>query len=92
MIEREGERLWVTVPMVMGNASALVAAGEKLFSASDVVDLAKVQEADSSALAVLLAWLRFAGLRRIQLTFANLPTGVSALADLYGVASLLPRA
>ena len=56
------------------------------------VDLAGVTELDSSALALLLAWLREAKRRRPRLAFANLPEGLRTIARLYGVDDLLPAA
>jgi len=54
------------------------------------VDLAEVGELDSSALALLLAWLREAKRQNRSLSFANLPQGLTTIARLYGVAELLP--
>jgi phospholipid transport system transporter-binding protein len=93
MIEREGARLVVAAPMVMANGRALLAAGcAALQPGEQVFDLARVGEADSSALAVMLGWVRAAELSRSTLRFAGIPAGVSSLAELYGVAELLPRA
>ena len=47
-------------------------------------------ELDSSALALLLAWLREAKRQNRSLSFANLPQGLTTIARLYGVAELLP--
>ena len=91
MIERNAGRLYVRTAMVMANAPALLAAGRATFSEpSETLDLAEVGEADSSALAVMLAWLRTASAEGRQLSFVNVPAGVQALADLYGVDELLP--
>ncbi|MBS1188513.1 MAG: binding protein (contains domain) [Rhodocyclaceae bacterium] len=90
MIEREDGRLRVTVPMVMANARGLLEAGRSaLGQGGEVIDLGAVAEADSSALAVMLGWLRTAEARGSSIVFANLPVGVRSLADLYGVAELL---
>lgn len=79
--------------MVMQHADALLAAGAlALQPGRQVIDCALVQEADSSALAVMLGWLRAAPGSRSTLLFANIPAGVAALAELYGVSDLLPRA
>lgn len=56
------------------------------------VDLGEVAELDSSALALLLAWLREAQRRDRNLVFTNLPQGLTTIARLYGVADLLPTA
>ncbi len=93
MIEREAQRLMVTVPMVMANARGLLeAARSALQPGEQVFDLARVGDADSSAIAVMLGWLRVAGQSRSTVKFAHIPAGVRSLAELYGVAELLPLA
>ena len=56
------------------------------------VDLGEVKEVDSSALALLLAWLREAKAAGRSLVFANLPESLQTIARLYGVQDLLPVA
>ncbi len=93
MIEVAGERLKVTAPMVIATAAELREAGESaLLNGVSVVDLADVAEADSSAVAVLLAWTRIAGERGQALAIIGVPQSVRSLASLYGVADLLPLA
>jgi phospholipid transport system transporter-binding protein len=92
VIDREGERLVVRTPMTMANASALLAAGRSALQPGLMVfDLSAVREADSSALAVMLGWLRVADASRSTVRFARIPEGVRSLAELYGVADLLPQ-
>lgn len=93
MIEVAGERLKVTAPMVIATAAELREAGESaLLNGASIVDLAEVAEADSSAVAVLLAWTRIAGERGQALAIVGVPQSVRSLASLYGVADLLPLA
>lgn len=93
MIDVAGERLKVTAPMVIATAAELREAGEAaLLGGASVVDLAEVAEADSSAVAVLLAWTRIAGERGKPLAIVGAPPSVRSLAALYGVADLLPLA
>lgn len=93
MIERNAGRLCVHAAMVMANAPALLEAGRAAFrEPTETLDLAAVNEADSSALAVMLAWLRTASAEGRQLGFINVPAGVQALADLYGVDEILSLA
>ncbi|MBI4996714.1 MAG: STAS domain-containing protein [Rhodocyclales bacterium] len=93
MIEVAGERLKVTAPMVIATAAELREAGESaLLNGASIVDLADVAEADSSAVAVLLAWTRIAGERGQALAIVGVPQSVRSLASLYGVADLLPLA
>ena len=93
MIETAPGRLIVTAPLVMDNARKLLAAGcAALQVGEQVIDLGRVTEADSSALAVMLGWLRAAESLRSTVKFANIPAGVRSLAELYGVTELLPLA
>lgn len=93
MIDAAAGRLAVTVPMTLANARGLLDAGRAALQAGDnVFDLSAVSDADSSALAVMLGWLREAGTRRARVRFAQVPTGVRALADLYGLTEHLPLA
>lgn len=93
MLEREDGRLVVTAPLLMDNARKLLEAGTAaLQPGAQVIDLGRVKEADSSALAVMIGWLRAAEVSRSTVKFANIPTGVLSLAELYGVAELLPLA
>lgn len=93
MIEVADGRLKVTAPMVISAAALLREAGETaLLEGTSVVDLSAVTEADSSAVAVLLAWTRIAGERGQALSIVGVPAGVRSLANLYGVAELLPLA
>ena len=93
MIEREGERLLVKAPLVMANAPGLLDAGRSALQPGEqIFDFSAVTEADSSALAVMLGWLRAASLSRSTIKFAHIPAGVRSLAELYGVTELLPLA
>ena len=62
----------------------IVAGGEAVF------DLKEVSECDSTAVCVLLDWLRTAQANTCTLRFINVPERILELAGLYGVASLLP--
>lgn len=93
MIRREGGRMVVSGAVTLANVAQLLAEGTaQIEGGVESVDLAQVDELDSSALALLLAWLREARQRRRALAFANLPAGLTAIARLYGVAELLPAA
>ncbi|HMW16748.1 MAG TPA: STAS domain-containing protein [Accumulibacter sp.] len=98
MIERIDDRLRVTAPMVIANARALLDAGRGLLAAdfptgqAARLDLAGVGEVDSSALAVVLAWLRTAAAKNLPLRLVEPPANLLSLARLYGVDELLPPA
>ena len=95
MLERTGSCLKVTAPMLYAGASSLLASGRAALSADVTeIDLAAIgdADADSSALAVLFAWLRDARARNIRLCIVNPPAGLMSLAALYGVDEFLPLA
>ena len=71
------------VTVALREGSSAIAEG------ASTVDLGEVGELDSSALALLLAWLREAKRQNRKLAFANLPQGLTIIARLYGVAELL---
>ena len=74
------------------NAQAALEQGvAALASGESVFDLGGVQAADSSALALMLAWQRRAQAQGRKLTFINVPANVDALARLYGVDGLIGR-
>jgi phospholipid transport system transporter-binding protein len=92
MIRRDGERLYVSGPVTLANvAGVLEEARVPLADGVSAVDLGEVTELDSSLLAALLAWMREAKGRGRALTFAHLPQDLLTLAQLYGVAQLLPQ-
>ena len=91
MIRREGERMLVSGPLTLTSVTAALREGSAAIEqGARNVDLAEVGEVDSSALALLLAWLREATRRQHDLSFTNLPQGLTSIARLYGVADLLP--
>jgi phospholipid transport system transporter-binding protein len=91
MIRRDGERLIVSGSLTLASVSAALAEGNAAIGeGARTVDLAQVEDLDSSALALLLAWLREAKRRNLNLVFENLPQGLTTIARLYGVAELLP--
>ncbi len=92
MIRRDGERLYVSGPVTLANVAGLLdEARAPLADGVSAVDLGAVTELDSSLLAALLSWLREAKARDRALSFAHLPQDLLTLAQLYGVAQLLPQ-
>jgi phospholipid transport system transporter-binding protein len=91
VILREGDRMMVSGPLTLSQvAQALPQGNGAIGEGARTVDLGGVTELDSSALALLLAWLREAKRRNAELAFSNLPQGLTTIARLYGVAELLP--
>jgi len=54
-----------------------------------VIDFARVEAVDSSAVSLMLAWLRTAQIKKVKLSFTNVPDNLLSLANLYGVAESL---
>ncbi len=91
MIRREGERLYVSGPVTLANVAGLLEEAKAHVASVRAVDLGEVTELDSSLLALLLSWLREAKGRGGALSFSRLPEDLVTLAQLYGVAQLLPQ-
>lgn len=94
MITLEGDRLQVTGNVTIATVSALFGAGLKTrengkVSGDMVVDFAKLEKVDSSAVSLMLAWLREAKRNKVNLRFIHVPGNLMSLAKLYGVAELL---
>ena len=93
MIKREGDRIVVSGPLTLSSVAAALDEGNAAIAeGARTVDLGEVGELDSSALALLLAWLREAKRRDASLSFTRRPEGLTTIARLYGVAELLPGA
>jgi phospholipid transport system transporter-binding protein len=92
VIRVEGARLYVSGPATLASAAQLLEqARAPLAGGVSAVDLSGVTELDSSLLAVLFAWMRAAHERGAALAVAHLPGELKSLAQLYGVAGLLPQ-
>ena len=90
MIRRDGDCMKVSGPLTLAHVAAALNEGNQAIGEGvSSIDLAEVGELDSSALALLLAWLREAKRRGRDLAFTNLPQGLTTIARLYGVAELL---
>ena len=74
-----------TADAALEQGIAAIRAGETVF------DLGGVRAADSSGVALLLAWQRRARDAKQRLTFINVPENVQKLAALYGVDQLLTQ-
>src|ERR1039457_504291 len=97
MIEKNGDGLRVTGPMLIANASALLEAGRGFFRADAAgaalsLDLSAVEETDSSALGVVFGLMRTARERGVTMRVAHPPASMISLAELYGVSDSLPLA
>jgi len=93
MMRREDNRIVLSGPLTLANVAQVLEEGRRhLAEGAATVDLAEVSELDSSALALLLAWLREAKAAGRSIVFANLPESLQTIARLYGVQDLLAAA
>lgn len=83
----EGPLSFDNLPRVLAEAQAFAGRGD--LPGRVTVDLGRVTEVDSAALALLLEWRRVAQRRRVALAFTNLPANLLALARLYGIEQLV---
>jgi phospholipid transport system transporter-binding protein len=91
VIESTGGRLQLRGSITLATVQGLLDQGPQVFAGPAVrVDLSGVNEADSSAIALMLAWTREAAARGMLIAFENLPQSVRTLIDLYDVGELLP--
>jgi phospholipid transport system transporter-binding protein len=93
MISQDGDNYRVQGRITIDNARTLLADGLRQFSKDGlVVDLSQLEEVDSSAVSLLLEWLREAQRNQRKLRFTNLPDNLKSLAILYGVLDLIQPA
>jgi phospholipid transport system transporter-binding protein len=92
LIEQQDSKLIVHSAMTVETASALLDQSLPLLQSGDLeLDLSQVTEADSSAISVMLEWLRVANSRQVRLKYSGLPPSIVSLAGLYGVLEMMPQ-
>ena len=96
MIVRTGNQIQVSGDLTMATVSALFLEGLKPHFDGGIetgakleIDLSKIERVDSSAVSLMLAWLREAKRSNINLCFTHVPDNLASLAKLYGVAEVL---
>lgn len=91
MITKEGDRYLIRGPVTMANVQSVLAEGRKLFTGAAVtVDLSGMTEVDSSAVSVLLEWLRAAAADNRRIEFRGLPENLKSLISTYGIQEIIP--
>jgi len=92
MIRREADRIVLEGPVTLDSVPALLEQGLGLIDRDEVrIDLAGVTAADSSAVALLLEWMRAARRAGRRIVYLNLGNSLESLVALYGVTDLLPQ-
>lgn len=90
VVSHEDGKLSVEGAVLIDNVVAVVTQGVALFNREDlIIDLAQVDEVDSSAVSMLLEWRREASRRNCRLSFINMPRKLQNLAQLYGIGELI---
>lgn len=90
-IRLEGACLFVSGPVTYDNVVEVTRAGEAVIEADDMlIDLAGVTRVDSSAVSMLLEWMRTTQTYGLRIKFINLPSNLADLIELYDVGGLIP--
>ena len=90
MMRRDGQRLILDGPVTLATHVALRDTLIAQLGDTDLsVDWHAVAAVDSSALCLILHWRRAAAARGTQVHQDNLPVGLTALAELYGVSEFV---
>ena len=90
MIRRDGQRLVLDGPVTVATHVAMRDAVAAHLGDDDLsIDWREVAAVDSSALCLILHWRREAAARDRHVSQNNLPDGLTALAELYGISELL---
>lgn len=91
MTRRDGNRLLLDGAVTVETVPALLEEGAaQLRDGVDVFDFGAVTQADSAAVALVLAWVREAHAAGRATHFVNLPPAMLNLARLYAVDAFLP--
>ncbi|HCI52924.1 MAG TPA: anti-sigma-factor [Gallionella sp.] len=92
MIELTEDALLLSGRLTMSTVPALYESGLKVLSEKDLqVDMSRVETVDSAAVSMLLGWSRAAQARQGALRVTGIPASLLTLANLYGVADMLPN-
>lgn len=90
-ISAADDKLMVDGPILFENVMCVMQAGMVRIGGRRLeIDFTHVTEVDSSAVSMLLEWLRTAQAKGCQLRLVNLPENLRSLIKLYDVDDLLP--
>lgn len=91
MISRDRDIFRVSGPVTIDNVRVVIEEGRREFAGNDArVDLGGLENVDSSALSMLLEWMRDAAANGRQFRVLNVPENLTSLARVYGVLDHLP--
>lgn len=86
-LQLEGDLTFERLPEILAQTAAFTERPDLPDCLS--IDLSKVCEVDSSAVALLLRWRREAERLHRRIQFINLPAPLASLAELYGVTEIV---
>lgn len=86
----DGNKVAIKGPITFNNVVELTQRGIGLIdSYRQIIDLNEVTEVDSSAVSMLLEWLRIAKMRKIDLHLVHFPENLNSLLKLYGLSGII---
>ncbi len=92
-IEFSDGRLRVRGPLTLATVEPLLKEASRRLDDPEIrADLSGVTEADSSAVGLLLAWVRYTAASGRSVRFENLPPNLKSLITLYDVGEFIPGA
>lgn len=86
-LQLEGDLTFERLPEILAQTAAFTDRTDLPDCLS--IDLSRVGEVDSSAVALLLRWRREADRLKRRIQFINLPPPLASLAELYGVTEIV---
>lgn len=94
MITRSDNQLSLSGDVTISTVNAIYRQGlfpqkEGKLPAELVVDFAALGKVDSSAVSLMLVWIREAQQKGVKMRFVYVPDNLQSLAELYGVADLI---
>lgn len=90
MIHRNGSQVRVSGRLTIDTVAGLFKNGlNPNGQIALTVDMSGVEAVDSTAVSLMLAWIREAKRSNTNLTFSNIPDNLLSLAKLYGVSDAL---
>jgi phospholipid transport system transporter-binding protein len=92
VISKEAECLILSGRLDMSTVPSVYEAGLQFLASEDLlVDFTRVESVDSAAVSMLLSWSRAMQSKNRCLRVTGLPDDLLSLANLYGVAEMLPQ-
>ncbi|MCB1985752.1 MAG: STAS domain-containing protein [Burkholderiales bacterium] len=90
MLRREGNTIIVQGPVNINNVVDLTEKGLALLENGNLqISLQQITEVDSTAVSMLLEWLREANKKNCRLEFIHLSASLESLMQLYGVTEFI---